>query len=334
MKPVEYAETAYDSTRPRALPPRDEGGAGVLDRAQRREPLRGRGVECREFLAGSHASLLVDEMRTMSDQRWQELHEEAERLTSLRLQWGTLKNPVVVLDAIAKLSIFFAIGGVFSTLLSLFYGPDIFDLQIIIFFVLPCFAIYFLSRTAIKRGWVKDRNNVVLNRCTGMVEFPWKGGRRSLPFDEFDPYVYTAVSPSGAGHYYLRLVHRYSPVSVGNPHSRYELWELERDWEYVQAFMDISRPIPDVPAWEIGRKVDPTSIEHDRRCGRPQDFWRRQDPEEVRRWEEASREALSRYPWGLRREEALAMGWRPSGYGDGERLWEKAGASAGERAAG
>jgi len=57
--------------------------------------------------------------------------------------------------------------------------------------------------------------------------------------------------------------------------------------------------------------------------GRPARFWKHQDPEEVRSWSSASREALSKYPWGLTREEALAVGWTPSGYGEGEAIWAK-----------
>jgi len=57
--------------------------------------------------------------------------------------------------------------------------------------------------------------------------------------------------------------------------------------------------------------------------GRPSDFWARQDPEEVSRWHDASREALSEYPWGLTHEEAIAASWRPWGYGDGDQIRER-----------
>ena len=189
--------------------------------------------------------------------------------------------------------------------------------------VLPFLAVFYLSKTAIKRGWVKDKNNAILNRCTGMIEFTHKKERRQIPFDEFDPYISTGVGPNGVAHYYLRLIHRYSDAAVVNPHSRYETWEVEGDWERLQCFMDISRPLPDEPRYELLRCLDPTTIEYDRKTARPQDFWRQQDPEEVSRWADASREALRNYPWGLSRNEALAYGWQPSGYGDGEQIRQR-----------
>ncbi len=189
--------------------------------------------------------------------------------------------------------------------------------------VLPFLTVFTLSKTAIKRGWVKDKNNVVLNRCTGMVEFTWKKERRQIPIDEFDPYISTSVGPNGVANYYLRLIHRYSDAAVVNTYSRYETWEIERDWEEVLQVMDVSKPLPDIPVWELARQIDPTTIEHDRKTGRPPDFWRQQDPKEVSRWEDASREALRNYPWGLPRNQALAYGWQPSGFGDGEQIRQR-----------
>ncbi len=187
----------------------------------------------------------------------------------------------------------------------------------------PFLAVYFFCKIAVERGWVKDKNNTVFDRCTGMVEFTLKGKRERLPFDEFDAYISEGVGPNGIAHYYLRLIHRYSPVQVTNPYSRYEPWEVERDWEELQQSMDVSKPLPDIPIWELAREIDPTTREYDRKQGRPKRFWAHQDPEEVRRWADASREALKRYPWGLTRGEALRTGWTPSGYGEGDAIWKR-----------
>jgi len=325
VKPVEYAPTAWDSTRPRNLPPLDEKQLGTLQRAVRRDPLRGRGVQCREFLTGNSARVLVEEMQEMNDEQWQILKNQYEKLAYIQEIWATFKNPVAVLDVISKVAIFFAIaGGGGGLIISLIgRGFDSAALWVIQYFILPPIVIYFLFKTAIKRGWVKDKNNVVLNRCTGMVEFTHKKERRQIPFDEFDPYMSTGVGPNGVAHYYLRLIHRYSDAAVVNPHSQYETWEVEAEWERLQRFMDISKPLPDIPIYEITRLLDPTSIEHDRKTGRPPDFWRQQDPEEVSRWADASREALRNYPWGLTRDQAITFGWQPSGFGDGEQIRQR-----------
>ena len=327
LKPAEYAPTAWDSTKPRDLPPLDEKRLGTLQRAVRRDPLKGRGVQCREFLCGAPASWAVSDLQNESEreQLFSMMEKEWQEDPTLRETWATLKNPVAVLDVISKVAIFFAIaGGGGGLIISLIgRGFDSASLWVIQYFILPPTVIYFLFKTAIRRGWVKDKNNVVLNRCTGMVEFTFRKERRQIPFDEFDAYMSTGVGPNGVAHYYLRLIHRYSDAAVVNPHSRYETWEVEGDWERLQQFMDISKPLPDEPQFELLRLVDPTSIEHDRKTGRPPDFWRQQDPEEVSRWADASREALRNYPWGLTRDQAIAFGWQPSGFGDGEQIRQR-----------
>ncbi len=109
LKPVEYAPTAWDSTKPRDLPPLDEKRLGTLQRAVRRDPLRGRGVQCREFLANSSARVLVEEMQEMNDEQWQTLKNQYEKLAHIQEAWATLKNPVAVLDVISKVAIVFGV---------------------------------------------------------------------------------------------------------------------------------------------------------------------------------------------------------------------------------
>jgi hypothetical protein len=325
MKPLEYAPTAYDSTRPRDLPPLDESRLGRLDKAVRRWPLKGKGVQCREFLANSHAPDAVELLREMGEEGMNRLREsEMEKGASLTIEWGSLRNPAMIVNAIGKVAIFFAFGGVVASLILLLtLGFDYSVLKLFLMFVPVQVGIYYLCKLAVDRGWVKSRHNTRFERLTGMVEFTLKGRRKRLPFDEFDPYVSEGVGPNGIARYYLRLVHRYSDVLVTNPYSRYEPWELERDWEELQRVMDISKPLPDIPRWELARKADPTTRDYDRRVGRPALFWLHQDPEEVQSWADASREALKRYPWGLPRGEALRSGWTPSGYGEGEAIWKR-----------
>jgi len=199
-------------------------------------------------------------------------------------------------------------------------GLDQHFLNGLLVYFLPLIALYALGKTTLKQNWVKSKNNTVLNRCTGKVTFTYNKRRRSIPFDEFDPYFSIATNPTGSSNYYLRLVHRYSSRSVVQPDSYNTPWEAEVGWELLQQFMDVSQPLPDVPGWELTRRYDPTSIEYDQRHGRPPDYWKDRDIEQVRKWVDASRKAAEAFPWGSTREQALAMGWQPSGVGEGDWL--------------
>jgi len=111
IKPVEYAPTAWDSTKPRDLPPLDEKRLGTLQRAVRRDPLKGRGVQCREFLAGTQARFAIEWLQEMEGKEEPELQAELKNNPTIRETWATLKNPVAVLEVISKVAIFFAIAG-------------------------------------------------------------------------------------------------------------------------------------------------------------------------------------------------------------------------------
>lgn len=44
-------------------------------------------------------------------------------------------------------------------------------------------------------------------------------------------------------------------------------------WDFLQNYMDISQPLPDIPGLEEYRHLDPVTAEHDQRTGRPVDYW-------------------------------------------------------------
>ncbi|MGA4601389.1 hypothetical protein ACPA1U_11510, partial [Ectopseudomonas hydrolytica] len=50
-------------------------------------------------------------------------------------------------------------------------------------------------------------------------------------------------------------------------------------WDYLQNYMDISKPLPDTPELEAFRHLDPTTAEHDRQTGRAPRYWRDMDDE-------------------------------------------------------
>jgi len=112
MKTVTYAPTAWDSTRPRDLPPLDETRLSATERAIRRWPLQGRGVQCREFLPGTFAEDGVDQLREMDEEEISRIQaEDPENDGALTIEWGSLRNPVLVLNAIGRVAVFFAFAG-------------------------------------------------------------------------------------------------------------------------------------------------------------------------------------------------------------------------------
>ena len=127
-----------------------------------------------------------------------------------------------------------------------------------------------------------------LNRRTGMVTvFDYSQGRRnpkaiSHPFYEFDAYVGSTVDRQGLPMHMLYFYHRYSRLYAhlaaligADRHSE----TCFAFWDTLQNYMDISRPLPDIPLWEKYRHLDPVTAEYDRRTGRNPRYWRDMDDE-------------------------------------------------------
>ncbi|AHI29541.1 hypothetical protein [Marinobacter similis] len=45
-------------------------------------------------------------------------------------------------------------------------------------------------------------------------------------------------------------------------------------WDFIQNYMDVTRPLPDFPLIEKYRDMDPVTAEHDRETDRPERYWR------------------------------------------------------------
>ncbi|MEQ5833990.1 hypothetical protein [Marinobacter sp. NFXS9] len=115
-------------------------------------------------------------------------------------------------------------------------------------------------------------------RTTGKIKFRTYWGKETFeaPFIEFDPYITYHVQPNGPVENKLILRHRYSghQTEVATvPDSRRH--ELYADWDQLQRYMDVSQPLPDIPALEAYRSLDPTTAAYDAagKRGRPADYW-------------------------------------------------------------
>ncbi|WP_299492702.1 hypothetical protein [uncultured Shewanella sp.] len=114
--------------------------------------------------------------------------------------------------------------------------------------------------------FLKAKKHYELNRKTGMVTL-YKGNgkaRFSHPFHEFDCILTSSPTPQGAMNYGLFLVHRYNGYSFGVPlHSLMPgsplVAEYHYLWNMIQAYMDVTSPMPDILVLEEAREKDPTT---------------------------------------------------------------------------
>ena len=139
-------------------------------------------------------------------------------------------------------------------------------------------------------------------RTTGMVKFrTWREETFEAPFIEFDPYISFHVNPKGPVSYKLLLRHRYTgwQTTVAQVADVHKV-ELYAHWDELQRYMDVSQPLPDVPALEKYRHLDPTTAEYDAagKRGRPADYWATLD---LTWWESegypAHLKAIKEFPW-------------------------------------
>jgi len=123
-----------------------------------------------------------------------------------------------------------------------------------------------------------------LNRQTGMVTHwryvPVLGTKRKptvTPFSEFVPYLQQMITPAatGAG-WSIILMHkdskklRFGSYGLINLESRGDALAF---WDFMQRYMDIDQPVPDVPLLEESRQDDPTTRQFDQEMNRPARYW-------------------------------------------------------------
>ncbi|QBM18821.1 hypothetical protein MARI_29640 [Marinobacter sp. JH2] len=128
------------------------------------------------------------------------------------------------------------------------------------------------------------------NRRTGMIKV-WQYSRKhpflprkppiviEKPFYEFDAWCCARVDRFGTL-FDLVLSHRYSKldVTVGDilgAHGSATMCYAY--WDFIQNYMDITKPLPEMPMLEKYRPLDPVTAEHDLRSGRIPRYWRDMD---------------------------------------------------------
>jgi hypothetical protein len=162
----------------------------------------------------------------------------------------------------------------------------------------PCVAAWALSSLVIHKLpklWIKPSRGPIweLNRRTGLVtlfdydndgEYKKNGtiGELTAPFFEFDAYIESGPDRQGSMNHVLCIAHRYSDIvinfaSLVNIDNR---WQVPCAlWDFLQNYMDTSRPLPDLPRYEEFRHLDPTTAAHDQKTGRNPRYWIDMDDE-------------------------------------------------------
>jgi hypothetical protein len=136
--------------------------------------------------------------------------------------------------------------------------------------------------------WVKPSRGPIweINRRTGLVtlfdydnngEYKKNGtlGEITAPFYEFDAYIATSVDRQGLPTNVLYIAHRYRDIVINFgalvPPGAGELCCAM--WDFLQNYMDTSRPLPDLPRYEEFRHLDPVTAQYDREVGRNPRLW-------------------------------------------------------------
>lgn len=210
----------------------------------------------------------------------------------------------------------------------------IFAISLCVFSVLARQVTKWLDKTA-DANFRKDGGwNKVGQFCrkTGMVTTM----RGESPFYEFDPYVESNFSQSGRS-CALKLIHRYPhrimlegnklplDFNMGEPGDDAEQYAA---WDALCRYMDISQPLPDIPALEPVRLLDPTTRSFDEAGlrGKPPTYWldlyATATKEELEALRTEHRKLVDSAPWAGRPDlmELSVPNFSGSGTGEPERV--------------
>lgn len=170
-----------------------------------------------------------------------------------------------------------------------------------VFYLFPlifsCLVIWgggrYMEKTSIFFYGMKNKPLWQLSRQTGLFTIydprhAWKQ-RLEAPFWEFDAFLQSSPDTQGSATYSLILYHpkaliqqkldaQFPPTKMPG--------ELIAAWQFLQRYMDVSQPLPDVPGLEIHRHKDPTTAAADQQKGRNPRYWRDMDEAGVKKIQE------------------------------------------------
>ena len=173
-----------------------------------------------------------------------------------------------------------------------FWQDFLSTLEGMFFILLPLYLSWGLGSLVIHkfpRLWFKPSRGPIweLNRRTGLVtvfdydnngEYKQNGtiGEINAPFYEFDAYLSTSPDRQGLPMNFLYLAHRYRDITI-NFASLMAPDRLPQPplalWDFLQNYMDISRPLQELPCFEKYRHLDPVTAAHDQQTARAPRYW-------------------------------------------------------------
>lgn len=202
---------------------------------------------------------------------------------------GVIITPIMLFSCLVTASIMD--GNYLSSFLNI-------SLEVLLYTSFPLLALWSIGSLVIYRFpklWIKPSRGPLweFNRRTGLVtvfdydnqgEYKKNGtiGEKAAPFYEFDAYITVTPDRQGLPNNVLCIVHRYQDIwiNMGNFVGACSGTEVPCAlWDYLQNYMDISKPLPDTPRLEAFRHLDPTTAEHDHQTNREPRYWRDMDDE-------------------------------------------------------
>ncbi len=148
-----------------------------------------------------------------------------------------------------------------------------------------------------------------LDRQTGLVTrwryVPVLGFKRRpvvKPFAEFVPYLHQLVTPTGTGAgWRIILMHKdsrrisFGSYGLANLNSRGDALAF---WDFLQRYMDVEQPLPDIPMLEASRDQDPTTRQYDQQIKRPPRFWHSMNAQQMQQFALAMQQYVARLAAG------------------------------------
>ncbi|MCP4746877.1 MAG: hypothetical protein GY874_12180, partial [Desulfobacteraceae bacterium] len=265
-----YGPHAYNSNVVDELAPIDNSGLRKTTRMARRTALPRRTcVQCTELLA-TDRPYTIEALNSDNPEIKKMINAPGHEMQ----YWQSYSNPRAWVEVYTKLFYLLMYIGFITvpivTILILLTGINVLiEPNYYIGFMGPfaTFALlHYTGKYVLKKDWIKDKNNIWLNRRKGVIIIPQRKKQppKEIPFAEFDAYLGTSVRSSGRTNYHLTLGHRYSESLVHMPMDGYDSWQVEIAWESCLQFMDISKPLPDIPRFEPFRSKDPVTAAYDK----------------------------------------------------------------------
>ena len=288
--PNYYTNTAYDSSLPKLdsrasrfskQVPIVKGGITEPLSAYHFEPLEGS-----DLIGGTDfkADLFYNETHGISDRiksfRYPRDYIRSVKLKASRYRLYNQSTWTYWLDLIAVIGLYAAIVGAplgFIALMFLFLISKMQTWQVFFYDVKYCAILAIVGYSTYRilnyiASILPDKKSDYIDRRTGMITFSKNLDKEKsdIPFVDCNSYLFTD-NTSGMNKYLLYVDRYYGGCVSISVNTTLDVYLLAA---YLKEFMDISKPLPDVPELEAFRDQDPVTAEYDKKIGRNPRYWR------------------------------------------------------------